>query len=317
MHTNTTIENNAFTIDVEDYFHVQAFADRIDRSQWDHFESRVVPNTRKILRLLESHQVVGTFFILGWVADKHPELVREIQRAGHEIGCHSYWHRLIYEQTPEEFRDDLRQSTDVLQQITGEKIVAFRAPCFSITQQSKWAIDILIEQGYRLDSSIVPVRHDTYGFRNADPAFHTIERPAGSLLETPPAVRCTRFANLPVGGGGYFRILPYRMIRRGLRGIHAKEHRPFVFYIHPWELDPNQPRLPARLKSRLRHYTNLRTTERKLDRLLGDFRFAPLLKSTGVQSTTPTSLKDTALDIDATQFAVDTIPIEQPAEIVS
>lgn len=270
---------NAFTVDVEDYFHVQAFSQRVQRNQWDQYESRVVPNTRRILKLLERHQVRGTFFVLGWVARQHPELVHEIQTSGHEVGCHSYWHRLIYEQTPDEFRDDLRQSTDLLQQITGEPVVAFRAPCFSITSQSEWALDILIEEGYRLDSSIVPIRHDTYGFRDANPAPHLIERSAGVILETPPAVRCTRFGNLPVGGGGYFRIFPYRFTRRNLRGIHLKEQRPFVFYIHPWEVDPDQPRIPAGLKSRLRHYSNLKTTEQKLDRLLGDFSFQPLIES--------------------------------------
>ena len=274
MHHQTFV--NAFTVDVEDYFHVQAFADRIDPATWDDYESRVVGNTRRILDLLARHGASGTFFVLGWVADRHPQLVQDICDAGHEIGCHSYWHRLIFTQTPDEFREDVRRSTGVLEDIIGKPVTSYRAPSFSITKRSLWALDVLIEEGYRIDSSIYPVRHDTYGIPGAEAAPHAIERSAGSLVEYPPAVRRKRGFNIPVAGGGYFRTYPVGLTQHWLRNINRKEGRPFVFYIHPWEVDPDQPRLPASLKSRFRHYRNLHTTEQKLDRLLGEFRFGPL-----------------------------------------
>lgn len=264
---------NLFSVDVEDYFHVQAFADRIRPGEWSDYESRVVPNTLRILDLLESHHTRATFFVLGWVAKRHPGLVRQIQRAGHEIGCHSHWHQLVYRQTPERFRDDLQLATRTLQDITGEAVTAYRAPSFSITSDSLWALDILIEEGYQVDSSIFPVRHDTYGIPEVSPAPQVIHRPAGDLFEFPPAVRAKRFANIPVAGGGYFRLFPYRLMAHWLANVNAKEQRPFVFYIHPWEVDPQQPRLNANWKSRLRHYRNLHTTAFKLERLLKTFRF--------------------------------------------
>ncbi len=264
---------NVFSVDVEDYFHVQAFADQIRPHEWDQFESRVVPNTLRIVDLLERRQTRATFFILGWVAERYPNLVREIHRAGHEIGCHSYWHQLVFKQTPEVFQKDLRQATQTLTDIIGEPVTAYRARSFSITSESLWALDILLEEGYSIDSSIFPVRHDTYGIPEVDPAPHVIHRPAGDLFEFPPAVRCKRFGNIPVAGGGYFRLFPYRLTTHWLTNVNRKEGRPFVFYIHPWEVDPEQPRLKSKWKSRLRHYRNLHTTEAKLDRLLQTFPF--------------------------------------------
>jgi polysaccharide deacetylase family protein (PEP-CTERM system associated) len=264
---------NIFSVDVEDYFHVQAFADRIRPNEWEHFESRVVQNTLRIVDLLEKRQTRATFFILGWVADRYPELVRQIHRAGHEIGCHSYWHQLVFGQTPETFRQDLKRATQTLQEITGDPVTAYRAPSFSITSESLWALDILLEEGYRTDSSIFPVRHDTYGIPEVSPAPQVIHRPSGDLFEFPPAVRSKFFANIPVAGGGYFRIFPYRLTTHWLANVNRKEGRPFVFYIHPWEVDPEQPRLKSRWKSRIRHYRNLHTTQAKLDRLVGAFRF--------------------------------------------
>lgn len=265
--------SNVFSVDVEDYFHVQAFADRIRPADWDHYESRVVKNTLRIIDLLDRHQTRGTFFILGWVADRYPELVKDIHRAGHEIGCHSYWHQLVFRQSPDAFREDLNRSTKILQDIIGQPVTAYRAPSFSITSDSLWALDILVEEGYRIDSSIFPVHHDTYGIPEVSPAPHVIHRPAGDLFEFPPAVRCKRFANIPVAGGGYFRIYPFRLTTHWLGNVNRKEGRPFVFYIHPWEVDPDQPRLKSRWKSWLRHYRNLHTTESKLNRLLQIFRF--------------------------------------------
>jgi polysaccharide deacetylase family protein (PEP-CTERM system associated) len=270
---------NAFTVDVEDYFHVQAFAGTIRRDQWDDYESRVVKNTHRILRLLDNSQTQGTFFMLGWVADKHPSLVRDIQKSGHEIGCHSYWHRLIYEMSPDEFRSDLRQAGEAIEQITAQPVTAFRAPCFSITQQSLWALDILIEEGYRYDSSLFPVRHDTYGIPNAKRFPFCHEGSQGALLEFPLSVRRLWKYNVPSSGGGYFRLYPFRLTLHCLRHINQHEKNPFVFYVHPWEIDPDQPRMPASLRSRFRHYQNLRSTESKLKRLLKTFRFGTLSES--------------------------------------
>ncbi|MFQ5731051.1 MAG: polysaccharide deacetylase family protein, partial [Planctomycetaceae bacterium] len=201
--------DNVFSVDVEDYFHVQAFADRIKPDVWDQYESRVEKNTGRVLDLLNRHQTPATFFVLGWVAARFPQLVRRIQNAGHEIGCHSHLHQLVDRQTPDQFRYDLCRATDILQQITGSPVTAYRAPSFSINAKSLWALDVLIEEGYRVDSSMFPVHHDTYGVPDLDPAPHVIDRPRGGILEFPPAVRRKRFGNIPVAGGGYFRILPF------------------------------------------------------------------------------------------------------------
>ncbi|REJ64754.1 MAG: DUF3473 domain-containing protein [Planctomycetota bacterium] len=268
---------NAFTIDVEDYYHVSAFENDVSRDDWDNYASRVVANTRRLLRLLQHHGTRATFFVLGWVAERNPHLIREIQDAGHEVASHSFWHRLIYEQTPEEFREDLIASRDVLQDITGEKITAYRAPSFSVTEKSLWALDILAEEGFEIDSSIFPVYHDRYGIPDAPTDLHCRETAAGSLWEVPVSVRRMTGVNLPISGGGYFRLYPYRFTARCLRRVNEREQRPFVFYVHPWEVDPNQPRLPIRSRvSRTRHYVNLSRTEQKLDRLLTQFRFGRL-----------------------------------------
>lgn len=267
---------NAFTVDVEDYFHVTAFARTVSPAAWGDFESRVVNNTRRMLRLLETHDVRGTFFILGWVAERHPGLVREIQKAGHEIGCHSYWHRLVFDQTPDEFREDLLQATKILEEITSERVSAYRAPSFSITERSVWALDVLAEEGYTHDSSIFPVRHDCYGMPGAERFPHALPRPAGTLVEFPPSVHRWGRWNVPVAGGGYFRLYPARFSLRCLQSINRSHGQPCMFYIHPWEIDPHQPRLPGSLKSRFRHYQNLHTTERKLEVLLKNFRFGTM-----------------------------------------
>jgi len=268
---------NAFTVDVEDYFQVSAFENDIRRDQWDQFESRVVANTKRILELLARHDVRATFFVLGWVARQYPELVREIHSAGHEIGSHSFWHRLIYTQTPDEFRTDLRQSRDLLADIIGEPITAYRAPSFSITRQSLWALDILAEEGFRIDSSVFPIYHDRYGIPNAKPRIHQITTSAGPLWEFPPSIFRIAGLNLPVGGGGYFRLYPLWCTICCLSAVNRKARQPFMFYIHPWEVDAEQPRLGAGSRmSRFRHTVNLSRTERKLDALLRGFHFGPL-----------------------------------------
>jgi polysaccharide deacetylase family protein (PEP-CTERM system associated) len=267
---------HAFTVDVEDYFQVSAFEQCVSREQWDTYPSRVEANTQRILELLSKHKVRATFFILGWIAERYPQLVHEISRAGHEVGSHGYWHRLIYTQTPTEFRADLRRSIAILENIIGQPITAYRAPSFSITEKSRWALDILIEEGILVDSSVVPIYHDLYGIPGAQAGLHRLGTSAGSLWEFPPAVYPLfgKFM-LPVGGGGYFRIYPFRFTRWCLRRLE-KQQQALMFYMHPWEIDEHQPRLRASFKSRFRHYTNLHRTLGKLDRLLAAFRFGSI-----------------------------------------
>lgn len=268
---------NVFTVDVEDYFQVSAFEKHVDRNCWNQWESRVAANTRRILELLDRHRVHATFFVLGWIAEHHPQLVREIHACGHEIGSHGYWHRLIYQQSAAEFRSDLCRSRDVLQDAIGRRVTAHRAASFSITRQSLWALEILVEEGFQVDSSVFPVRHDRYGIPGAEPGPHRLTTPAGPIWEFPPSV--ARFAglNLPVGGGGYFRLFPLPWTIHCLRRINRAKRRPLMFYVHPWELDPGQPRIRACSRlSRFRHYVNLSKNQRKLDGLLRRFRFGRL-----------------------------------------
>ncbi len=268
--------HNAFTVDVEDYYQVSAFAKRIDRKSWSQYPERVVANTRSILELLQQADVKATFYVLGWVADRHPYLVREIAAAGHELGSHSYWHRLVYEMTPEEFRDDLRQSKQAIENAAGAPVTTYRAPSFSITQRSLWALDVLAEEGFRSDSSIFPVYHDRYGIPNAERRLHPLETASGAIWEFPPSVVRIAGMNLPVSGGGYFRLYPLRLSRRWLSHINRRDE-PFVFYVHPWEIDPDQPRLGIGSRmTKFRHYVNLESTHVKLQRLVRSFRFCPL-----------------------------------------
>jgi polysaccharide deacetylase family protein (PEP-CTERM system associated) len=277
---------NALTVDVEDYFQVSAFERHVRREDWGGFPSRVAANTQRLLELLAVREIRGTFFVLGWVAERCPTLVRAIHAAGHEIGSHSYWHRLVYEQTPQEFRRDLRRSRDVLEAIIGQGVTAYRAPSFSITRRSLWALEILAQEGFTLDSSIFPIRHDRYGVAGANPAIHEVRTPSGTLTEFPPSVATIGGINLPVGGG-YFRLYPWWMTERLLQRINTIARRPFIFYVHPWELDPDQPRVPAAsLRSRLRHYLNLHHTVPRLERLLARFRLAPVGEVLQAASTT-------------------------------
>lgn len=268
---------NAFTVDVEDYFHVTAFARDIPRDSWHLYPSRVGANTRRLLDLLEARGVRGTFFVLGWIGEHFPDVVRAIADAGHEIGCHSYWHRLVYQLDPDEFRRDLRQARAVLEDIVGERIVSFRAPTWSITRQSLWALDILAEEGFRHDSSIFPIFHDRYGIPDAHPFPHSIRSGPESLWEFPASVHRLGNWNLPISGGGYFRLYPASWTAHWLELVNRRHEQPFMFYIHPWELDPDQPRLPVGGRiGRWRHYLNLASTKRKLDWLLTRFHFGRL-----------------------------------------
>jgi polysaccharide deacetylase family protein (PEP-CTERM system associated) len=268
---------NAMTIDVEDYFQVSAFDDVVSRTAWDGFESRVCRNTERILELFAEADVRGTFFVLAWVAERFPGLVRTIASLGHEIASHGYGHRLVYDLTPEEFRRDVSRAKRTLEDMTGTPVVGFRAPSYSITGRSAWALDVLVEEGYVYDASIFPIRHDRYGMPSAPRHPHLLRRPRGPLVEAPPSTVRWMGQNFPVAGGGYFRHLPAEWTRWGISRINRAEGCPAVFYLHPWEIDPEQPRIPTRLLTRLRHYRNLHKTEARLRRLLRDFSFGPLL----------------------------------------
>jgi len=255
---------NILSVDVEDYFHVEAFSDVVGRDTWDRYSCRVEANTLRLLDLFDRCGVKSTCFILGWVAERYPGLVREIVSRGHEPACHSYWHRLIYKLTPEEFREDTRRAKGVIEEIAGRPVYGYRAPSYSITARSLWALDVLSELGFRYDSSIFPIRHDVYGIPNAPRAPFQVETRFGSIYECPiTTFRLWGEHNLPVGGGGYLRIFPLRYTLAGCRRARA-EGLPLVVYVHPWEVDPQQPRLQGRITSRLRHYTNL---GRMMDRL--------------------------------------------------
>lgn len=264
---------NALTIDVEDYFHVTAFEGDVSRAKWHCYPQRVVRNTHKILDMLDRADTKATFYFIGWIADAYPQLVREIADLGHEIGSHSYWHRLIYDLTPAEFRSDLRRSKQLLEDIIGGPIDAFRAPSFSITEKSLWALDILTEEGFTTDSSVFPIYHDRYGIHNAPTVVHKITTENGELLEFPPSVVKRLRFNLPVSGGGYFRLYPLKWTIKWLNEIN-ENGEPFVFYFHPWEIDAEQPRLRAgSVIGRIRHHLNLNRTEERFRALLSHFRF--------------------------------------------
>jgi polysaccharide deacetylase family protein (PEP-CTERM system associated) len=264
---------NAITIDVEDYFQVSGFAREVPPSDWDGFQSRVCQNTDRLLDILGDAGVHGTFFVLGWVAERFPELVRRIQAGGHELASHSHEHGLVYDTTPAEFARDLHRAKAAIEDASGVRVVGYRAPSYSITEQSLWALDVLIAEGYRYDSSIYPIRHDRYGIPSWSRHIHRVERNAGSIWELPGSTIERAGTNLPIGGGGYFRLLPYAWTRHGIASLNRHERRPAIFYLHPWEIDPDQPRIRTNALSSFRHYYNLDKTEARLRRLLSEFRF--------------------------------------------
>ena len=267
-------EVNALSIDVEDYFQVAALAPAVARETWSQRESRVERNTDVLLALLEERGLYATFFVLGWIAERHPALVERIAAAGHEVASHGFSHQLIYSQTPAEFREETRRSKELLQDLTGRAVIGYRAASFSITKQSLWALDVLLDLGFQYDSSIFPIHHDRYGIPGASPEPGRISAPSGrTLVEFPMSAASLGGIKIPVSGGGYFRLLPYWVTRAGLRQVNQKRGHPFVFYLHPWEIDPGQPRIEVKWLSRFRHYTNLERCEERLKRLLGDFAF--------------------------------------------
>lgn len=266
---------NAMTIDVEDYFQVSAFENDIRREDWERQESRVEKNTRELLNMFASLDIKATFFVLGWIAKRHPGLVREIASAGHEIASHGYSHRLVYTQTPELFKKETVLSKNLLEDLIQKPVLGYRAASYSITQASEWALDILLECGFKYDSSIFPIRHDRYGLSTAPRFPYQHKTPAGqSILEFPLSTKIIGTYRLPVSGGGYFRIFPYFLTRYALGSINKKEKEPFIFYLHPWEIDPQQPRIETNWLSRFRHYNNLRHCKARLQLLITDFKFS-------------------------------------------
>jgi len=264
-----------FTVDVEEYFQVSAFEPHVPRARWGDFESRVGRGVDHLLDALARHRARGTFFVLGWVADRHPEVVHRIARAGHEIASHGWDHRRVTHQTPEAFRESVRRSKALLEDLTGARVLGFRAPSYSIVPGREWALDVLLDEGYRYDSSLFPVRRRGYGYPRGGRDPHWIERSGGRLLEIPPAtLRCAGY-NVPAAGGAYFRLLPYGLVRAALADAERRGV-PATFYLHPWEVDPEQPRLAVPWKTRLRHYGGLQRVAPRLERLLSEFRFGAI-----------------------------------------
>jgi polysaccharide deacetylase family protein (PEP-CTERM system associated) len=272
---------NCLTFDIEEHFQVAAFDSPLRRREWDSFESRVERNTEELLRLLAMKHVHATFFILGWVAERHRGLVQRIAAEGHEIASHGYAHEMITTQTRDQFREDVGKAKKILEDLVGEQVVGYRAPSFTITNATRWALEVLVEVGYRYDSSIFPIFHDRYGIPGADPWCHKVTIPSGEQLwEIPPSTANLVGVRIPVAGGGYFRLIPYSILRWFLHQVENTGH-PLVMYLHPWEIDPEQPRMDGPLVSRLRHYTNLNRTSRRLTELLTDFQFAPIREVIG------------------------------------
>jgi polysaccharide deacetylase family protein (PEP-CTERM system associated) len=276
---------NALTIDVEDYFHVSAFRRLVPYAEWGHMESRVERNTYKVLELLGEFRLHATFFILGWVAERYPSLVRAIHAAGHELGCHSHAHRLVYELTHDEFRADTRRALRSIEDVAGLPVRAYRAPSFSINARSLWALEILVELGFTVDSSIFPAHNWLYGISHAPRQPFRILINGSNLLEFPPATVKIVGRNIPATGGAYLRLLPFRFQALALEQM-ADRGEPIVLYFHPWELDPAQPRLATRLGPKFYHYIGLDRTEKRLRALFGKLAFGTLSEAT--QGSLPT-----------------------------
>ena len=267
---------NPITIDLEDYFQVTAFSIDGRPRDSDAHVSRVERNTQKTLAILAETRTRATFFTLGSVAEKFPRLIRQLSEEGHEIACHSFGHHQVFTLTPQQFREDTLRAKKMLEDASGTPVVGYRAPSFSIRQDSTWAFEVLAELGFTYDSSIFPVRHLNYGVPNAPVDPFVVKTPSGSILEFPmPSLRFAG-ARAPFAGGAYFRFLPYWYTRWGIRHLNCSANRPVCVYLHPWELDPDQPKMNGNLTARMRHYFGLRGTEVKLRRLLQDFSFQPL-----------------------------------------
>jgi polysaccharide deacetylase family protein (PEP-CTERM system associated) len=277
---------NALTFDVEEYFHAEAFAGVIRRDDWPALESRVTRATERLLAVLAETGSIATFFVLGWVAERKPALVRTIKAQGHEIACHGYGHQMITGLSRAEFEEDVRRAKDILEQSVGAEVIGYRAPTFSIVRETLWSLEVLAKAGFRYDSSIFPIVHDRYGIPDAERFPHKVACGSGlEIVEFPLSTVTGPSGRLPVAGGGYFRLLPYAMTRWAVRRLNRREGRPAIVYLHPWEMDVDQPRLPVSRLAQFRHSVNTRSTEGKLRRLLREFEFAPVrdvLSSSGV-----------------------------------
>jgi polysaccharide deacetylase family protein (PEP-CTERM system associated) len=270
--TSTMPMINALTIDVEDYFQVSAFAAHVRRTDWETVECRVERNVDRILTLLADANATATFFALGWIAERYPELMQRIADGGHELASHGFGHQRASEQSPAEFLADIRLAKAILEDVTGREVRGYRAPSFSIGTSNPWAFDAILDAGYRYSSSIYPIRHDHYGMPDAPRFAHEV-RPG--LLEIPIATVSMLRMNWPAGGGGYFRLLPYALSRWSIRCVNTRDRQPAMFYFHPWELDAGQPRVPGLgPKTRFRHYVNLHRMAPRLACLLRDFRWS-------------------------------------------
>jgi polysaccharide deacetylase family protein (PEP-CTERM system associated) len=272
MSAATDRKVQCLTVDVEEHFQVSAFDSSARRHHWDDHESRVERNTDRLLELFDGAGARATFFVLGWIAERHPAMVERIVQGGHEIASHGYAHELVTALTPEQFRDDVRSSRSILEDICGRAVIGYRAPSFTIVKDTARAHRILVEEGYRYDSSVVPVHHDVYGMPGADPDPHVISTEAGPIWELPPTTVDVLGMRIPAGGGGYFRLFPYPVFERMTRSV-VSSGRQLMFYLHPWEIDPEQPRMRGSRRSEFRHYVNLDKVEGRLQRLLAAYRF--------------------------------------------
>jgi len=265
---NQNVLRNAMSVDVEDYFMVSAFERLIPKDRWEACESRVVCNTEKVLCLLQEKNVRATFFVLGWVGERYPGLVRDIRSQGHEVACHGYDHRLVYHQTPEEFRRDVRTAKRILEEASGAAVVGYRAPSFSIVKETRWALEILNQEGFHYDASVLPGFHTRGGMPGANRFPGWID----GLREFPMSTVRLSGRSFPFSGGGYLRLLPYRFVHWGIEACH-RLNQPAIVYVHPWEFDPEQPRVQVGAIPRFKHYVNLNKTEEKFQQLLSDFPF--------------------------------------------
>jgi polysaccharide deacetylase family protein (PEP-CTERM system associated) len=268
---------NALTFDIEEYFHAEVFAHSLRPEEWPGLASRVVDTTERLLDILDYANVRATFFVLGWIAERYPALVQEIAARRHEIACHGYGHQMIHRQTRQEFEKDVQRAKAAIEDAAGTPVIGYRAPTFSVTRETLWSLEVLWEAGFLYDSSIFPIVHDRYGIPDAPRFPHRVPITNGhGIAEFPLSTISVMGRRLPVAGGGYFRLLPYRITRRAIRHLNAREHQPAIVYLHPWELDVHQPKLRVGWLSGLRHSVNTHRTEGKLRRLLADFRFAPV-----------------------------------------
>jgi len=282
LHHSLVVSVHYFTVDVEEYFHVSAFESIVSPNDWDRYPSRVSVGVERLLELLARHDARGTFFVLGWLANRRPEIVRAIAAAGHEIASHGWSHQRVTQLCRSRFRTDIRRAKQTLEDVAGAPVLGYRAPSFSITHANDWALDVLVEEGYRYDSSLFPITRSGYGYAGGGTDVHWINLPSGRLLEAPPATLGVGNFRVPAAGGAYFRLFPFAVVRAAFRDYDRRAQRG-TFYLHPWELDAHQPRLSVPWWTRIRHYGGITRADTRLQKLLGEFRFAPISSSPELQ----------------------------------